>query len=158
MKIKCQDHKYLYNPSLDAKFSIINPFLFNILMENIANLTLPNNVDIFIYADDVCIVARGSHKFHNLQKALNTITNKSKELGLKISANKTKLMAIKCKPSERTICIDNNPIEWVNTYLYLGVYIDSQLSFNQEVRYLRERAKTRLSTMKYMTSLIHSMH
>ena len=37
--------------------------------------------------------------------------------------------------------------------MYLGVYIDSQLTFNQEVRYLRERAKTRLSTMKYMTSL-----
>ena len=132
---------------------IISPFLFNILMENIAKLNLPTNVDIFIYADDVCVVARGTHKFHNLQKALDTITYKSKELGLKININKTKIMAIKCKPPEKAICIDNNPINWVDSYMYLGVYIDSQLTFNQEVRYLRERAKTRLSTMKYMTSL-----
>ena len=61
-------------------------------MENIAKLTLPNNVDIFIYADDVCIVARGSHKFNNLQKALDSITHKSKELGLKINTNKTKVI------------------------------------------------------------------
>ena len=37
--------------------------------------------------------------------------------------------------------------------MYLGVHIDSQLNFNQEIKYLRERASTRLSTMKYMTSL-----
>ena len=132
---------------------IISPFLFNILMENLANLTLPNNVDIFIFADDVCVVARGSHKFRNLQKSLDTITKKSKELGLKINSNKTKVMAIKCTAPEQVMIVDNNPIEWVNSYMYLGVQIDSKLNFNEEVKYLRERAKTRLATMKHMSSL-----
>ena len=132
---------------------IISPFLFNILMENIANLTLPNNVDVFIYADDVCVVSKGSHKFNNLQKSLDIITRKSKELGLKVNTNKTKIMAIKCKPPDRIITMDNHPLEWVDTFMYLGVHIDSYLTFNQEVKYLRERAKTRLSTMKHMTTL-----
>ena len=62
-------------------------------------------------------------------------------------------MAIKYNPPERNICMDGNPIEWVNSYMYLGIQIDSKLSFKQEVSYLRERAKTRLSTMKHMTTL-----
>ena len=162
--------KYLHNRKARVKFQghvssyknlengtpqggIISPFLFNILMENLAKLTLPNNVDIFIYADDVCVVSRGSHRINNLQKSLDIIAKRSKELGLKINTNKTKAMTVKCAEPQQIMHIDNNPIEWVGSYMYLGVYIDSQLNFNQEVKYLRERAKTRLSTMKYMTSL-----
>ena len=53
-------------------------------MENIATITLPHNVEIFIYDDDVCLVARGPHWCANLQRGLNMISNKSKELGLKM--------------------------------------------------------------------------
>ena len=132
---------------------ILSPFLFNILMENIATIPLPNGVEIFIFADDVCIVAKGANKHHKLQRGLDLISNKTKELGLKMNTNKTKLMAIKCDPPVGNICIDNNPIEWVESYMYLGIYIDSKLQFSQEVKYLRERARTRLTTMRYMTSL-----
>ena len=154
-RVKYQGHVSTYKELENGtpQGGIISPFLFNILMENIAKLILPNNVDIFIYADDVCVVARGPHKFHNLQKALDAITHKTKELGLKMSTNKTKLMAIKCTPPELPVSIDGSPIEWVNSYMYLGIYIDSKLNFKQEVSYLRERAKTRLATMKYMTNL-----
>ena len=154
-RVKFQGHLSEYKELENGtpQGGIISPFLFNILMENIAKLTLPINVEIFIFADDVCLVAKGPNKFTNLQKGLNQIAHKTKELGLKISTNKTKLMAIKCKAPEMNIRMDGNPIEWVETYMYLGIHIDSKLNFKQEVTYLRERAKTRLSTMKYMTSL-----
>ena len=154
-RVKFQGHISSYKDLENGtpQGGIISPLLFNILMENIARLTLPNNVDIFIYADDVCVVARGSHKITNLQKSLDIISKKSIELGLKINANKTKTMMIKSTRPEQPMKIDNNPIEWVESYMYLGVHIDSQLNFNQEIKYLRERAKTRLATMKYMTSL-----
>ena len=154
-RVKYQGHLSTYKELENGtpQGGIISPFLFNILMENIAKLDLPQNVDIFIYADDVCVVARGCNRFRSLQRALDTITNKTKELGLKMSTNKTKLMAIKSPPPEIPISIDGNPIEWVNSYMYLGIYIDSKLNFKQEVSHLREKAKTRLSTMRYMTSL-----
>ena len=41
---------------------ILSPYLFNLLMEDLLNLQLPRNVDIFIFADDVCVVVRGTHK------------------------------------------------------------------------------------------------
>ena len=154
-RVKFQGHMSSYKNLENGtpQGGIISPFLFNILMENIANITLPDNVDIFIFADDVCVVARGCNRYPKLQRALDAITVKSKELGLKINTNKTKTMAIRCATPDRAMRIDNNPIEWVDSYMYLGIYIDSKLTFNAEIKYLRERANTRLATMKYMTSL-----
>ena len=81
------------------------------------------------------------------------IMEKSKELGLKINANKTKTMIIKDKKPERNITINNQQIEWVENFVYLGIHIDSKLNFNQELKYLKQKAAARLNTMKYMTSL-----
>ena len=154
-RVKFQGHfsEYKNLENGTPQGGILSPFLFNVLMENIAKLALPNGVEIFIFADDVCLVARGRHRCTNLQRGLNMISNKTKELGLKMNINKTKLMAVKCEPPAMGIHIDGNLVDWVDSYMYLGICIDSKLTFKQEVTYLRERAKTRLSTMKYMTSL-----
>ena len=154
-RVKFQGHYSEYKDLENGapQGGILSPFLFNILMENIATIAFPCNVEIFIYADDVCIVARGPHRCANLQRGLNMVSAKSRVLGLKVNINKTKLMAIKCDPPIGDICIDNVPIEWVNTYMYLGTCIDKKLEFKQEVSYLREKAKSRLATMRYMTSL-----
>ena len=124
---------------------IISPFLYNILMENIARLELPQGVDLLIFADDVCIAARGRNKINNLQRAVNMIMEKSKELGLKIKTNKAKTMIIKDKKPERNITINNQQIEWVENFVYLGIHIDSKLNFNQELKYLRQKAAARLT-------------
>ena len=131
---------------------ILSPFLFNILMENIANIPLPPLTEIFIFADDVAIVTRGHNRNRNIQQAIQTINNKSIELGLKINTNKTKAMSIKSAKPEYKLTIGTQEIEWVETYKYLGVYLDIQLNFNKQVTYLRERAKSRLAPMRYMIS------
>ena len=132
---------------------ILNTYLFNLLMENLLSLQLPRNVDIFIFADDVCVVVREAYKVRTMQRALNIIIEKSAELGLKININKTKAMMIKDRLPAESLKIDQTPTEWVNQYMYLGVISDSQLKFNKEITYLMQRASARLSTMKYMTSL-----
>ena len=97
-------------------------------MENIARLELPQGVDLLIFADDVCVAARGRNKINNLQRAVNMIMEKSKELGLKINTNKTKTMIIKDKKPERNITINNQQIECVENFVYLGIHIDSSLT------------------------------
>ncbi|XP_064096330.1 uncharacterized protein LOC135208112 [Macrobrachium nipponense] len=63
---------------------ILSPFLFNVLMEKLATTTLPNGVEIFIYADDVCLVSTDRHRSHqNMQSAC-------KDLGLKITLQRQK--------------------------------------------------------------------
>ena len=72
---------------------------------------------------------------------LNTISDKTKDLGLKMNTNKTKLLAIKSEPPATNICIDGNPIEWVNIYMYQGIHIDAKLTFKEEVTYLGKELK-----------------
>ena len=132
---------------------ILSPYLFNLLMEKSLNLQLPRNVDIFIFADDVCVVVRGPYKVRTMQRALSIIIKKLAQLGHQINTNKTKAMMIKDRLPAESLEIDQTPIEWVSQYMYVGVIIDSQLKFNKEATHLRQRAAARLSTMKYMTSL-----
>ena len=68
------------------------------------------------------------------------IIQKSKELGLKINSNKTKTLMIKDKKAGRNIIINDQQIEWVDKFMYLGIHIDAKLNFNQEIKYLRQKA------------------
>ena len=88
-----------------------------------------------------------------MQRALNTIASKISELGLKINSNKTKAMAIKTKTPPNLLKLTNQNIEWVTNFMYLGVYIDQNLTFQKQIKYLREKANARLAPMRYMTSL-----
>ena len=81
-------HKDLENGT--SQGGILSPYLFNLLMENLLNLQLPRNVDIFIFADDVCVVVRGAYKVRTMQRALNIIIEKSAELGLQIKSIRPK--------------------------------------------------------------------
>ena len=59
-RVKFQGHVSSYKELENGtpQGGIISPFLFSILMENIAKLILPSNVDIIIFADNVCVLAR----------------------------------------------------------------------------------------------------
>ena len=154
-RVKFQGHvsEYKRLENGTPQGGILSPFLFNILMENFAVLPLPQGVDMFIFADDVAVVARGPNRLPKAQRALTQVNNKAKELGLKINIQKIKAMAIKSHRPDTQLKIGDTPIQWVNTYTYLGVQLDYQLKFDAEITFLRERAKTRLAPMKYMSSL-----
>ena len=154
-RVKFQGHVSQYKNLENGtpQGGILSPFLFNILMENIAKLEFQRGVDIFIFADDVLIVSRGPNKCTKMQRSLELVQNKSMELGLKINTNKTKAMAIRSRNPQQPLFIAQQEIEWVNSYKYLGVYIDRQLKFDIQITHLRERAKARLAPMRYMTSL-----
>ena len=53
----------------------------------------------------------------------------------------------------RNITINDQEIEWVDKFVHVGIHTDSKLNYNQEIKYLRQKAAARLSTMRYMTSL-----
>ena len=131
---------------------ILSPFLFNILMENILQIQLPEGVQIFIYADDICVVSRGINKVAKMQRTLNSIARKCNELGLKINSTKTVAMAIKSTTPSNNLQLLGQPINWVKETMYLGVIIDSNLSFNPQIKLLKSKAKLRLAPMKNMAT------
>ena len=96
-RVKFQRTFFTYKDSENStpQGGILSPYLFNLLMENLLNLQLPRNVDIFIFADGVCVVVMGAYKVQTMQRALNIIMEKSAKSGLKINISKTKAVMIK---------------------------------------------------------------
>ena len=88
-----------------------------------------------------------------MQRAFNIIIEKSAELGLKINIHKINAMMVKDRLPAESLVIDQTQIGWVSQYMYLGIIIDSQFKFPKEVTHLKQRASSRLSIMKHMTSL-----
>ncbi|XP_068224762.1 uncharacterized protein [Palaemon carinicauda] len=136
---------------------ILSPFLFNVLVENLLLIELPQGIEMFIYADNICIVCPHSVRIHNqsqkMQRALNAIVHECNELGLKINPLKTKAMAIKYFEPPPPLFIGNNPIEWVQNFIYLGVNINYKLLPHTQVKLLRQKVISRFSAMKRITTL-----
>ncbi|XP_068223538.1 uncharacterized protein [Palaemon carinicauda] len=134
---------------------ILSPFLFNILMENLLALELPGGIEIFIYADDICIVC--PHTVQNkpgaMQRALDVISGGCRELGLKVNSIKTKAMAIKHDYDPPNLILNNTPIEWVDNYKYLGVIINKFLNPASQVKHLRHAVTSRYVAMKRLATL-----
>lgn len=131
--------------------------MFNLIMDQLVSLPLPDDAQLLSYADDLALVVSGEvgNKIEVAQKSLNMIADKCADLGLKISAGKSKAMLVKPKPKEpppiRRLIIQGTQLEWVKTYQYLGVWIDDKLTFYQHLSYLKERMRARTTVMRAMT-------
>ena len=132
---------------------VLSPTLFNVLMEALVRLPTHRNVTLFSYADDLALIATGKgNRVARTQAALDTVTAACKELGLKVSAEKSKAMAVMAPTPNEDLSIQGVRLQWTVAYQYLGIWIDQRLTFRKEVTYLRERTKLRLNVMRAMTT------
>ena len=75
---------------------ILSPFLFNLLMKQLAALHFPEDTFLLSYANDLALVFTGRRIEHRRkQQAHDAIRGKCKKLWLKISAGKTRAMMVK---------------------------------------------------------------
>ena len=97
---------------------VLSPFLFNILMDKlIKSVVLPNSYcTIICYADDICIRAPSAR---DMQEILNQLSEVTKELGLVISALKTKCNST--TGEQITFLLNDQPLDECTHYKYLGI-------------------------------------
>jgi len=131
---------------------VLSPTLFNLLMDELLKAKLPNTVEVVSYADDLLVIIKGKNPIRDGQIALNILTDKCSELGLKISKEKSRAMAFQNKLEREKLKIQDHELEWVQEYRYLGILVDNRLLFNSHVNYIRDRMKSRIQTMKVMTN------
>ena len=120
--------------------SILGPLLFLIYINNMTKFS--NNIQTQLFADDTIVYNSGPNiealtTSTNVELAkLNdwTLANK-----LTIHAGKTKLLIVSNRvPTQYnvTITFTGNVILRSNCCKYLGVYLDSRLSFKEHIRYI----------------------
>ena len=109
---------------------ILSPFLFNVLMEQLVALPFQEGTALLSYADDLALVVTGrGNKLGRAQQALDLITTTCEELGLQISAQKSRAMMLKARNPAWQLRVQGVGLAWTDSYQYLGVWIDQRLSF-----------------------------
>ena len=117
---------------------VMSPNLFNIYINDLPSIfdgdnDSPKLKDLYVhclmYADDLVIMSLTED---GLQCKLDKLNTYCKEWGLEINTKKTQVMAMSNSNAEvpsRSMKIGEVPLQWVHTYKYLGVLINSNGDF-----------------------------
>lgn len=132
---------------------LCSPILFSYFINQLANdiieggthgiQLLPNQIELFLmlFADDLALM---SSTVAGLQNQLNLLDESSERLGLKVNAEKTKIVVFRkggyLGAREQWHLGDKN-IEVVGKYKYLGLNFSTMLSFNIATNEFVARAK-----------------
>ena len=116
--------------------SILGPLLFLVYINDLDQLKL--HAKISLYADDTVLYISGASPqdlIQKLQEDLNKVENWCKRNRLTINAKKTKVVILgtskqMCKYKPRPLILNNEPLQYVDSYKYLGVTLDNHLTYN----------------------------
>jgi hypothetical protein len=141
--------------------SVLGPLLF-ILYINDLPVQL-QCVLINIFADDSLISASAKtfreaadilNKNLSIWRANKVKLNVSKTKCLVVTMSKTKLNKLSTEMTVISIVIDNEHIEYVETFKYLGVIIDNHLRFEEHVTYIIRKIATKINYLGRMSRIL----
>jgi hypothetical protein len=88
-------------------------------------------INLLLYVDDIVLMERSPN---DLGKKLRILKDFCSNMGMTINTNKTKVMIIKSnKTTYDTFIYDNNNLEEVTSYKYLGINIHHKLNWNYSI-------------------------
>lgn len=135
--------------------SCLGPLLFLTYINDLPSVI--NNSAILLFADDTVLYHFSdtfSLSYAEMQSDLNVMNLWCKDNLLQVNVKKTKSMFINhkthCKPissSLKKLQLNNECIDFVDDYKYLGIWINSQLSFSKHVNTIISKVSFRLKKL-----------
>lgn len=122
--------------------AIISPHLFNYFINDIPK---NNNTKLALFADDTALIATSFQKTQAnkyLQRHINQLEIYYRKWKIKINSDKTKLIYLskkKDKPKQ-PITFYNNIIQTEKQCVYLGVTLDTKLTYNNHIKKITGKA------------------
>jgi hypothetical protein len=142
-----------YNvPSGIGQGSALGPLLFSLYINDIGSAL---NIDYVMYADDIVLFTSSPNvndAITEMNSELEKLHSWCARLGLTISIDKTKFMVLH-KPNDnrfkfdQEVIINGQRIEQVYQFKYLGVWIDSGLTFTKHYEHVNSRLSAALGRL-----------
>lgn len=127
----------------------ISPILFNLFIKDVTDME-----EVYAYADDLMIMIEGNDS--NIERKANItleiIYKKLKNLNLDISFMKSKYMVFTRKKVEIKLKINNQKIDRVEKFKYLGVIFDERNTFKEHILELTSKTRKAMGNLKYLTN------
>ena len=137
--------------------SVLGPFLFLLFINDISNFTT-DGCATNLFADDAMIYASGdsvSEVQLKLQSCLLNVSKWYRENRLKINSDKSKVMLVGSKAQLKSLNVDDfilkyegTPLELVENAKYLGMSINSDISWDFHVQRLCQNMYYHLSLLR----------
>lgn len=124
--------------------SVCGPTLWNLILDELLNLPLPEGCSLQAYADDVLLITTDNtiaFLEEKTNKALELIGDWGRSVKLNFGPDKTVIVPFTNKSKNCKIIINNQNIQFQNQFKYLGIIIDSKLRFIKHTDFIIEKAK-----------------
>ena len=129
--------------------SVISPFLFNLLMENIVTAEMPNSlVQVVSYADDLAIICTRRDNISLASKALEKVEQLCWANSITLSSATTPAMRFGRDIPGRNLSLSAGGIDWVQEFQYFGVIVDYMLTFKAHTSFMKDRIVKRTNIMR----------
>ena len=142
--------------------SVLGPLFFLIYVNDIVNRIGKEHIQL--YADDTVIFIEGKEECEiqdKLQFLLNIFSHWCKENKLSINADKTKFVCFgtkqrikKCRNIK--VALLNTFIQQVPSYKYLGVSLDSNLTFNLQIQMTYKKVSHKLYVLSKIRQFLNT--
>ena len=155
----CTDSGYLPITCGVPQGSILGPSLFLLYVNELCNVS--TRLTSILFADDTSCFIEGtdmSDMCIQLSTEMNKLSTwfKTNRLSLNVSKTNCMIFGRSNQPDHHRVYIDNIVIERVNCNKFLGVIIDSKLSWSDHVSYIRHKMSKNLSVMYIVKWLLNN--
>ena len=123
--------------------SVCGPTFWNLVLDELLSIPLPDGVHIQAFADDVLLIVKGRDTTA-IEDAANTALDRIKDWGtsvkLEFSPNKTQAVAFTKAGQDANVSMAGVRIPFLNQMKLLGVIIDKHLKFIAHAKYVISKA------------------
>ncbi|XP_065092031.1 uncharacterized protein LOC135712853 [Ochlerotatus camptorhynchus] len=136
--------------------SVLAVTIFLVAMNGVFGI-LPKGIYIFVYADDIVLLALGrtlKALRRKLQAAVSATTRWASRVGFELSAEKSvvsHLCHFRHRPLPTAIVANNIPIPNKKTIQVLGVRLDRELRFDAHFNEIKANCRTRLNLLRTLS-------
>jgi hypothetical protein len=138
-----------------AQGGLVSPVLFSLYVNHMP--TTSRHVDLSLYADDTALIATSRSPLllvRYLETYLERLELWLRDCRLVINVSKSIAVLIarttRCAQRSRPPQLSGEPIQWVETARYLGVTLDTPLTWSAHVNQVRKKAAQRLGLLSLL--------